>query len=120
KLDAADDFFNAYEYDALSRVTKITQSGNVAGDAFAEKRVDFSYDAAGQPQQIARYSDLAGNNPVAATDFVFDQIGRLTSMTHSGGEEILADYDWTYDAANRVTSFSDAAHPDENAAYNYD
>jgi RHS repeat-associated protein len=52
---------------------------------------------------------------VAATDYLFDQAGRLTGMTHGrqlplppgegGGEGIFADYDWAFDEANRMTRF---------------
>ena len=43
----------------------------------AEKRVDFTYDFADQPQTLTRYADLAGNQLVAATDYLFDQAGVL-------------------------------------------
>jgi hypothetical protein len=36
----------------------------------------------------------------------FDQAGRLTNISHSGNNKtIYADYDITWDAANRITNF---------------
>lgn len=85
----------------------------------AEKRIDFAYDAAGQFDLISRYSDAAGANLVAATDFVFDEAGRLTDMTHTRGGTTLADYEWVYDLANRIAEFRNHTHPTETAVYAY-
>jgi hypothetical protein len=71
----------------------------------ADKRVDFTYDLASQPVTLTRYADLSGNQVVAATDYLFDQAGRLTGMTHSKGASIFADYDWMFDEANGMTRF---------------
>ena len=47
---------NAYTYDILNRVTRLTQSGTgVTG-----KRVDLTYNAASQMTGLNRYGDLAG------------------------------------------------------------
>jgi RHS repeat-associated protein len=71
----------------------------------ADKRVDLTYDAASQAATLTRYADLAATQQVAATDYLFDQAGRLTGMTHSKGASIFADYDWMFDEANRMTRF---------------
>jgi hypothetical protein len=49
-----DDFVTDYSYDYLGRVTQIEQSGVQGGNAVAEKRVDFAYDAASQWDAITR------------------------------------------------------------------
>jgi RHS repeat-associated protein len=139
------DFVTDYMYDQLARTTSIRQYAlhvdadlrdaippasempdhvpspasempdHVNNLPVADKRVDLTYDAASQAATLTRYADLAGNQLVAATDYLFDQAGRLTGMTHGrqlplppgegGGEGIFADYDWTFDEANRMTRF---------------
>lgn len=42
------------------------------GNAVAARYVDFLFDAASQPDGVTRYADLAGNQLVAQTDYVFD------------------------------------------------
>jgi RHS repeat-associated protein len=102
-----------YLYDALDRVTRITQSGN----GVSEKRVDLTYDAASQMTGIARYSDLLGTLSVANSDYSYDLAGRLTRLTHKRNSTTYADYQWTYDGANRITQF---ISPDGTSNYNYD
>ena len=47
-IGAIDDFVNDYDYDNLGRMTGLTQQDQAGGNAVADKRVDFGYDAAGQ------------------------------------------------------------------------
>jgi RHS repeat-associated protein len=103
----------AYTYDALDRMTRITQSGNGVSD----KRVDMTYDAASQMTGIARYADLLGIQNIANSDYSYDLAGRLTRLTHRNTTTTYADYQWTYDAANRITQF---ISPDGTSNYNYD
>jgi RHS repeat-associated protein len=103
----------AYTYDALDRVTSITQSGNGVN----EKRVDLTYDAASQRIGIARYADLLGTLSVANSDYSYHLAGRLTRLTHKRNSTTYADYQWAYDAANRITQF---VSPDGTSDYNYD
>lgn len=103
----------AYIYDALDRVTRLTQSGN----GVAEKRVDFAYDVASQMTGSTRYANLAGTQLVAQSDYTFDLAGRLTNLTHSRDSVVIADYRWDYDAANRIIRFTS---PDGTSDYNYD
>ena len=102
-----------FTYDELDRVTRITQSGN----GVAQKRVDFGYDAASQMTSAIRYGDLAGTQLVAGSDYAYDLAGRLTNLTHGSETDVLADYSWVYDAANRITQFSS---PDGVSDYDYD
>jgi YD repeat-containing protein len=103
----------AYTYDALNRTTRITQSGN----SVSNKRVDLNYDAASQRTSIARYADLLGTQNVATTDYGYDLSGRLTRLTHQRDSTTYADYQWTFDAADRITQF---ISPDGTSNYNYD
>ena len=44
----------------------------------------------------------------------------MTSLTHSQGSTTFAAYAWTYDAANRVTGFTNTQQAAEDATYGYD
>jgi len=103
----------SFVYDELNRVTQITQTGNGVTD----KRVDFSYNAASQMTGIVRYSDLAGNELVGSSSYSYDRAGRLINLTHNGDSEVIADYAWLYDSANRITQFT---NPDGAISYTYD
>ena len=103
----------AFTYDELNRVTSLTQSGNGVTD----KRVDMAYDAASQMTDVVRYSDLEGSQLVAQSNYVYDSAGRLTDLTHAQGSMVLADYEWLYDEANRITQFTS---PGGVSDYSYD
>jgi RHS repeat-associated protein len=103
----------SYTYDALDRVTRITQSGNGVSD----KRVDLTYDAASQRTGIARYADLLGTLSVANSDYSYDLAGRLTRLTYKRNSTTYADYQWAYDSADRIVQF---VSPDGTSNYNYD
>ncbi len=103
----------SFVYDELNRVTQITQTGNGVTD----KRVDFSYNGASQMTGIFRYSDLAGSELVGSSSYSYDRAGRLINLTHHGDSEVIADYVWLYDAANRITQFT---NPDGAISYTYD
>ncbi len=91
---------NTYTFDPLNRVTRMQQSG--AG--VTNKRVDYAYNAVGQPVNVKRFSDLAGTQTVAETTHTFDRLNRLTTINHSRGSTPLASYNYGYDANSRITS----------------
>ncbi|MGB3494710.1 MAG: exosortase-dependent surface protein XDP2 [Elainellaceae cyanobacterium] len=103
----------AYAYDVLNRLSQVTQSGN----SVAEKRVDMTYDAASRMTGQTRYSDLAGTQLAASTDYTFDAANRLTELSHSQGATDIATYSYSYDAANRITQLTS---PDGTSTYDYD
>jgi RHS repeat-associated protein len=119
-----DDFVNTYQYDNLGRLTRIEQQGVMGGNAVAEKRVDFEYNAAGQYTSIERYDDLTGGagDLAAETAYDYDGIGRLTDLTHSLGTVTFADYEWEYDAFSRVTrmAFDSLVGDNGVSTYTYD
>ncbi len=96
------DYVNNYEYDNLGRMTRVEQ----AGAGVAEKAVNFEYNFLGQFTNIYRYEDLSDTQFVAWTSYSYDNIGRLTDLTHKRGVTVFADYNWTYDAYSRVTKFT--------------
>ena len=104
-LGGTADFKNVYTFDGFGRTSRIDQSGVTGGSAVAEKRVGFTYDNADQPSTLTRYNNLAGTQTVATSTYAFDLTGRLTGLTHAKGATTLVDYDWSFDAANRMTQY---------------
>ena len=113
KIDGVNQGIETFGYDKLNRVTSITQSGN----GVADKRVDMSYDAASQMTGMTRFSDLAGTQEIAESNYTFDEAGRLTNLTHDQNGDVLSAYQWAYDVANRITK---ATLPDGVSDYSYD
>ena len=96
-------------------MTRIDQHGVSGGKAVAEKRVGWTYDGASQTATLSRYANLAGTQVVTHTEYDFDLAGRLRGMKHFKGGKTFADYDWTHDAASRMTAFDSLV--DGTAAY---
>jgi YD repeat-containing protein len=100
--------------DRLNRVTQIQQSGV----GVANKRVEMNYDAASQLKGIKRYTDLAGTQLVAATEYNYDLAGRLQDLTHrQANNTTIAPYTLAYDAADRLTQLTSTDGPN---TFNYD
>ena len=76
-----------------------------------------TYDAASQMSGIARFADLLGQQSIAASSYAYDLAGKLTRLTHRSSSIVYADYQWTYDAADRITQF---VSPDGTSDYSYD
>jgi YD repeat-containing protein len=86
---------NVYQYDQLNRLTQIDQSG----DSATAKRIVFTYYDDGSTHTIVR----SVNGAEAATStYLYDGMGRLTSLTHKKGATPLAAYTYQYDAASRM------------------
>jgi YD repeat-containing protein len=119
EIDSVDDFLNAYTFDALGQITRITQAGQVGGNTIAEKRVDLSYLADGPLDVIARYKDLDGGsgNLVGDSQYSYDGMGRIAELEHSDGVTVINAYAWAYDANSRVTEVESI---DGTSAYSYD
>jgi YD repeat-containing protein len=119
RLSVTDSFYGAQQglesflYDALNRITQITQTGtNVT-----TKRVNLTYDATSQLTGIQRYRDLAGTQSVANSTYAYDNDGRLTQLQHLQGANQLATYGFQYDATNRLTQFNQGNNTSD---YDYD
>lgn len=104
----------AYVYDALNRLTQLTQSG----PGLADKRVDFTYNALGQYAAVNRFSNLAGTQLVVGSDYTYDGQNRFTRIDHQNAQGLsLAFYDYAYDFASRIAQLTDV---DGATNYNYD
>ncbi|MBN2579528.1 MAG: autotransporter-associated beta strand repeat-containing protein [Pirellulales bacterium] len=107
-LDTTDDFVNDYEYDNLGRMIWIKQDDG-GGNAVAEKRVDFTYDVAGQWDTITRYADLDGVYDVATGTCTYDATGRLTGLAYEfsiSSTDTPPEYTWDWDEGNRIEQFT--------------
>ena len=121
-VDGTADFKNTYTPDALGRLVRVEQSsqeGVSPHNEVAEKRVDFTYNVAGEYTTVTRYKDLDGgvSNEVMTATYTHDKLSRLTDLTYTHHANptptVLRDFGWTYDAAGRVTSHdSDIAAED--------
>jgi YD repeat-containing protein len=114
------DFKNVYTFDALNRMTRVDQTDQSGGNAVAEKRVDFSYNAIGQFTEIARYKDTDGGSTheVATATYGYDSLGRPTDLAYKkGGSNIFTPYEWTFDHIHRITQF---VSQDGTSDYSYD
>jgi RHS repeat-associated protein len=126
-VGATSDFHNDYQYDHLQRLTSILQQGVTSGNSVADKRVDFSYNADGQFNQIDRYADASGTQRVASTFYAYDDMGRMTSLIHSTdatapssgwGSGALDGYSLAYDAASRLATLNSKLSG--SLSYSYD
>ncbi len=100
-LDSVADAVTNYAYDALNRLARIEQFGAVGGNAVADKRIDFTYDAASRYSTIVRYADLAATQEVATAVYTFDDINRLKDLVYTQPNSTgLPYYHYDYNAVN--------------------
>ena len=75
-IGAMHDFENLYSYNPLNQLSQVVQQSQSSGNVVADKRVDFTYNAAGQFGSIQRYADTAERS---------SSPNRVTATTTSGG-----------------------------------
>jgi RHS repeat-associated protein len=93
-----------YLYDAAGRLT----SEKFGGTGQTPLRVDMTYTARDQLASETRYSNLTGTTTVAYSTYLYDAVGRVTSIQHQDGSgNTLANYTYAYDPASRLTSKTD-------------
>ncbi|MEX0679119.1 MAG: RHS repeat-associated core domain-containing protein, partial [Pirellulales bacterium] len=117
---------NDYDYDNLGRLKTLTQSSPPDLDPASlavPKRVEFDYNGAGQPTAIDRYNEYDGlevvaGTLVAGTTYVYDLAGRLKEMVNTPDVAAAVTHSWTFDAANRITSYTNSV--DGTIDYDYD
>jgi RHS repeat-associated protein len=116
------DFDNRYQYDAQSRMTRVTQSVHPENSGYPvpEKRVDLAYNALDEFVSITRYSDLDGlpSQEVFTSTYQYDGLGRLASLVHQKtGQPAINSYTFAYDVINRLTSMNSKDGP---STFTYD
>jgi RHS repeat-associated protein len=120
EIGGVDDFVNNYTFDALNRLTRVIQTDVVGGTSVGDKRVDFNYLRDSQYRLVTRYADLSGAEFVAQSEYSYDATGRLNRLKHRGPKTAIADYGYTYDASNRMLTFTNANQSGESVTYTYD
>jgi len=124
-----DDFTTAYEYDAygqLARLTQVQEAGVFGQNAVRAKWAEFTYNGLGQ---LATLSRGTSTDPVVVATYEYDAFARLQALTHrlgdgessaSAPDDIVAGYEYTYDAAGRISGFINTQHAAETADLDYD
>ena len=119
-VGGTDDFVNAYSFNNLGRLTRLTQDDQ-GGYAVAEKRIDFAYDAAGRAGTITRYANLAGTQEVITGSYTFDTVGQLTNLVYTNSTpSTVRSFAWTYDAAGRIVAHDSDIAAEDVSDYSYD
>jgi RHS repeat-associated protein len=103
----------AYTYDTINRLTRVTQSGT----GVQPKRVDMAYTPVHQLATLTRYSNTAGTALVASSSYGYDPLGRLIQLVHAQNTTNLNTFSYIYDAVSRITQMSSV---DGTSTYNYD
>jgi RHS repeat-associated protein len=84
--------------------------------------IEFSYLPNGRMATTQRFINGPQSALRAATEFAYDQSGRVGSITHSNGNgAAIATYQYSYDAANQITNqIYEASEGRFHANYGYD
>jgi uncharacterized protein RhaS with RHS repeats len=125
----------SYFYDNANRLDYVTDSeggtrtyefdnnnqlrARTFDDGTNELRIEYDYNLRGQVEEIRRFDDTAGTTLVSKTLFVYDDGGRVESITHrDGSNALIDDFNYLYDAINRVTQ--ETSHLGPTRDYDYD
>ena len=108
---------NSYSYDVFDRVIGINQQSGIGAGVLSDKRVEFSYNALDQITAINRYDDLNDLNPLVSSTHSYDELGRLTDISHSNERGVIGDYDYSYDAIGQIVEMTTL---DGTSSYTYD
>ncbi len=80
--------------------------------------VAIDYNALNQRTKLTRYQSTGSSNLVASTDYTYDTVNRLSSLTHKQNATVLAGYTYGYDGLSRPTSMSSVI--DGLSTFSYD
>ncbi|MEJ7590684.1 MAG: hypothetical protein WKF77_03990 [Planctomycetaceae bacterium] len=106
--------------DDLNRITSLTQD-NDYGSSGTDLQVMLSYRADSSLASLQRNEITGiGTTPIASTDFGYFSNGDLQTISHpyQAGGVIATQYDYTYDAAHRIQTFTSSR--DGLITYGYD
>jgi RHS repeat-associated protein len=100
-------------YDGTDRLTSRQFT-----DGTTPVRMDWTYTARDQIQNLTRFSDLAGTQVVGTTAYSYDDVGRTTNILSTDKfAATIANYTTSYDIAGRVTVETDNGTP---VTFSYD
>ncbi len=92
------DHQTAYEYDGHGRLARVQQSG----PEVQTKTVQFQYDVTGRLEAWQRHLGCLESGDSLDTHLEFDGMGRLVSLVHGSGSDVLAQYEWVFDVTNQI------------------
>lgn len=126
RIGTVDDLRVDYSYDPYRRLQSIEQKSQPGGAAVNFVNVQMGLNVTDQLTLIIRSAsnmpDGSNRFTVGTSSLAYDGAGRLSDVTHKKGigtsTITVADYDWTYDQANRVKTFTSLK--DGKATYTYD
>jgi RHS repeat-associated protein len=122
-INGTADFTRTYTYDAINRMTEVDQSGSAANPS-----VFYIYNALGQITYLGRGATSYPGSSFMDNPFGYDGANRVTGFYYQRVSDSghIADYSWTLDAADRITSYTstifraEAGEESNNATYSYD
>jgi RHS repeat-associated protein len=89
-----------YQYNAANQVTSKTFQNGTT-----QLRVDFTYDQAGNVLTETRYSDVAGTQLAGTTQYTYNAANQVTSILQTAANGVvLGSFSYSYDDAGRLTS----------------
>ena len=80
------------------------QQNQAGGNAVTAKRAAFEYNSLSQRTKLTRYQSTTSSNLVGSTEYAYDTVNRLSSLTHKQNTTVLAGYTYGYDGVSRLTS----------------
>jgi len=103
-----------YEYDK-NRVAKVQIDGENEKNSADSANVQYEYYDDGKLKSVAY------PNSVLKSEYVYDGLSRLTSLTNYKGTQILSSYTYTYDSnGNILTVTETVGEQQNNVTYTYD
>jgi RHS repeat-associated protein len=113
------DLVNTYTYDGMSRQTQVLQTGVAGGNAVQDKRAQFTYNLDSSFNTIVTYAGSGGSTQVTNSGFIYDNLGRMTSLEHTRGSTMIANYDFAFDNSSRLTQLSYVSSVGASGVTNY-
>ncbi|GAA3408999.1 hypothetical protein GCM10020370_47220 [Paenibacillus hodogayensis] len=108
-------FTTAYQYDKV-RVEKVQTNGGAANPGVDDSQyARYEYNPNGTLKTIT-YPRLS-DGTYMKSDYAYDKISRLTSVTNTKGGQAISSYSYAYDANGNITAVTDGAG---TTAYVYD
>ena len=111
-------FATNYEYDK-NRLAKVQIDGNIDRDTADNANVRYEYYDDGKLKSVT-YPALT-DNTILKSEYVYDGLSRLTSLTNYKGTEILSSYAYTYDNNGNILATNETVGTTQNSStYTYD
>ncbi len=109
-------FTTNYEYDK-NRLSKVQLDGNSMKNAAANAEYEFYADGKLKTVSYPALSD----GSVLKSEYVYDGLSRLKSLTNTKGDTVISCYNYTYDRNGNIIKTEETVNGEENSInYTYD